>query len=174
MNSSKFLNIYLNLLYELLVYRRSEEYDGETIINNKGELINYISNIVSKMLSEHDVNVEVFQEAIQEIQEYEQVLSNCRMYPCTLPLSDMAYTSYKEIEYESEAYSQFLGLIKKSVFEREYSYVLKYIDIGGLQLASGERALLNFFSWMHFVPYFNYFSNDVVQSLDCGLTCCFF
>lgn len=160
-----FLNIYLNLLYELLVYRRIEEYDGEIIINNKGELINYISNIVSKMLSEHDVNVVVFQEAIQEIQEYEQALSNCRMYPCTLPLSDMAYISYKEIEYESEAYNLFLGLIKKSVFEREYSYVLKYIDIGGLQLASGERALLNFFSWMHFVPYFNYFSNDVVQSL---------
>lgn len=160
-----FVNIYLNLLYELLVYRRIDEYDDEKIINNKEELINYILNTVSEMLSEQDVNAGIFQEAIQEIQEYEQVLNNCRMYPCTLPVSDMAYISYKEIEYESEAYSQFLELIRKSVFEREYSYVLKYIDIGGLRLASGERALLNFFSWMHFVPYFNYFSNDVVQSL---------
>ena len=160
-----FVNIYLNLLYELLVYRRIDEYDDETIINNKGELINYILNVISEMISEHDVNAGIFEEAIKEIQEYEQVLNNCRMYPCTLPVSDMAYISYKEIEYESEAYSQFLGLVKKSVFEREYSYVLKYIEIGGLRLASGERALLNFFSWTHFVPYFNYFSNDVVQSL---------
>ena len=87
------------------------------------------------------------------------------MYPCSLPLSDRAYVSYKEVEYGSEAYDQFLGLIKKSVYERKYSYVLKYIDIGGLRLASGERALLNFFSWIHMVPYFNYISNDVVESM---------
>ena len=62
-------------------------------------------------------------------------------------------------------HNQFLKLIKKSVYERKYSYILKYIDIGGLRFASGERALLNFFSWIHMVPYFNYISNDVVESL---------
>ena len=160
-----FVNIYLNLLYELLVYRRIDEGDGEIKINNKEELKNYILKKISEMQNKCDIKANVFQEAIEEIQEYEKVLKNCRMFPCSLPVSDTAYVSYKEIEYESEAYSQFLGLIKKSVFEREYSYILKYIDIGGLRLASGERALLNFFSWMHFVPYFNYFSNDVVQSL---------
>ena len=47
-----------------------------------------------------------------------------------------------------------MKLIKKSVFERKYSFVLKYIDIQGIELASGERALLNFFSWIYFVPKF--------------------
>lgn len=91
------------------------------------------------------------------------MLNKCGIYLCSLPIS--AYISYKEVNCKSEAYGQFLDLIKKSVFERKYSYVLKYINIGGLHLASGERALLNFFSWIHMVPYFNYISNDIEESL---------
>ena len=106
-----------------------------------------------------------FQEAFQEIQEYELVLKTCRIYDRSLPISDQAYVSYKEITYGTTEYVQFLDLIKKSVFEREHSYVLKYIDISGLELASGERALLNFFSWIHLVPYFNYINNNVEESL---------
>lgn len=165
MKTDIFVAVYINLLYELLVYRKTIESDEEQSINNKEELVNYISNTINELLSQNDSYASIFQEAFQEIQEYESVLTNCRMYPCSLPVSDWAYVSYKEVEYGSEAYDQFLALIKKSVFECEHSYVLKYIDIGGLRLASGERALLNFFSWIHMVPYFNYISNDVVKSL---------
>lgn len=165
MKTDIFVVVYINLLYELLVYGRTTESGGEQSINNKEELINYVSNTINELLSQNDSYAGIFQEAFQEIQEYERVLKNCWMYPCSLPLSDWAYVSYKEVEYGSEAYDQFLGLIKKSVYERKYSYVLKYIDIGGLRLASGERALLNFFSWIHMVPYFNYISNDVVESM---------
>lgn len=165
MKTDIFVVIYINLLYELLVYCRTAEFDGQQSINNKENLVDYISNMINELSSQNDSYASIFQEAMQEIQEYEMVLKKCRMYPCSLPVSDWAYKSYKEIEYGSEAYDQFLELIKKSVFEREHSYVLKYIDIGGLQLASGERALLNFFSWIHLVPYFNYISNDVVESL---------
>ena len=165
MKTDIFVVIYINLLYELFVYRRKTECDGEQAINNKEELVNYITNTINELLRESDSYAGIFQENLQEIQEYERVLANCRIYPCSLPLSDLAYVSYKEVEHGSKAYNQFLELIKKSVYERKYSYVLKYIDIGGLRLASGERALLNFFSWIHMVPYFNYISNDVVESL---------
>ena len=165
MKTDIFVVIYINLLYELFVYRRITECDGKQSINNKEELVKYITNVINELLRQNDSYAGVFQENLQEIQEYERVLANCRMYPCSLPLSDLAYVSYKEVEHGSEAYNQFLELIKKSVYERKYSYVLKYIDIGGLRLASGERALLNFFSWIHMVPYFNYISNDVVESL---------
>lgn len=165
MKTDIFVVIYINLLYELLVYRRITECDGEQSINNKEELVKYITNAINELLRQNDSYAGIFQENLQEIQEYESVLENCRMYPCSLPLSDLAYVSYKEVEHGSEAYNQFLKLIKKSVYERKYSYVLRYIDIGGVRLASGERALLNFFSWIHMVPYFNYISNDVVESL---------
>ena len=165
MKTDIFVVIYINLLYELLVYRRMKKCDGEQSINNKEELVSYITNTINELLRENDSYAGIFQENLQEIQEYEKVLTNCEMYPCTLPLSNITYVSYKEIMHGSKAYKQFLELIWKSVYERKYSYVLKYISIGGLQLASGERALLNFFSWIHMIPFFNYISNDVMESL---------
>lgn len=160
-----FVVAYINLLYELLVYCKKNEDDSEQSINNKEELVKYISDMIAGLLEQNDSYAEIFRDNLKEIQEYDNVLANCRMNPCALPLSDFAYVSYKEIEYKSKEYDRFLELIKKSVYERKHSYVLKYIDIGGLRLASGERALLNFFSWIHMVPYFNYMSNDVEESL---------
>ena len=87
------------------------------------------------------------------------------MFPNSLPVSDSAYVAYKEIEYGSSSYHEILNLIRKSALERKYSFVLKYIDIGGLKLASGERALLNFFSWLYIVPYFKCIDSSLQTSL---------
>ena len=87
------------------------------------------------------------------------------MHPNSLPFSDSAYVAYKEIEYESSSYYGILNLVRKSAFERKFSFVLKYIDIGGLKLASGERALLNFFSWLYIVPYFRCIDTSLETSL---------
>ena len=47
------------------------------------------------ILSERkDENAEFFNEALNEIQEYEQCLSLCRMHPNSLPVSDSAYVAY--------------------------------------------------------------------------------
>lgn len=160
-----FVVLYINLLYELIVYCGIDEYDGKQAIENKEQLADYVSGIIDELSNKGDAYAEFFKKALNEIEKYEEVLNSCEMFPCSLPVSDMAYKSCKQVTYGSEEYNRFLGLIKESVFEREYSYVLKYIDIGGLQLASGERALLNFFSWMHLVPYYNFISNDVKKSL---------
>ena len=160
-----FFVIYINLLYELIAYSNIEKYDSEQKINSKKELKEYIIKIVNELQNKEDGHAKRFQEAMREIQEYEDVLNKCSMYACSLPISDMAYISYKEVKYGSKEYEQFLTLIKKSVFEMKHSFVLKYIDIGGLDLASGERALLNFFSWMHLIPHFNYLTNNVNEEL---------
>lgn len=160
-----FFVIYINLLYELIAYSNIEKYDGEQKINSKKELKEYIIKIINKLQNKKDGHAKRFQEAMREIQEYEDVLNKCSMYECSLPVSDMAYISYKEVKYGRKEYEQFLTLIKKSVFERKHSFILKYIDIGGLDFASGERALLNFFSWMHLIPHFNYLTNNVNEEL---------
>ena len=102
----------------------------------------------------------------KEIQEYEKVLEKVEVVGNTLPPSDFGYEICGQLKYkdknkeeesdadEIDTYQNFIKLIKKSVFERKYSFVLKYIDIQGIELASGERALLNFFSWIYFVPKF--------------------
>lgn len=160
-----FIVIYINFLYELLMYCPENEFNDKTSIHNKEDLVKHIDQKIQVLTQKKDRYSSFFQEAFQEIQEYELVLKTCRIYDRSLPISDQAYVSYKEITYGTTEYVQFLDLIKKSVFEREHSYVLKYIDISGLELASGERALLNFFSWIHLVPYFNYINNNVEESL---------
>ena len=82
MKTDIFVVIYINLLYELLVYRRTTECDGKQSINNKEDLVKYITNAINELLKQNDSYASIFQENLQEIQEYERVLANCRMYPC--------------------------------------------------------------------------------------------
>lgn len=160
-----FCVLYINLLFELITFCRFDAYEGESNIDNKEKLLDYIKGFIEHLTESKSEYAQYFAEAFEEISEYEQCMNDCKMVQCPLPLSDWAYISRKEIEYNSQAYDTFLKLIKKSFFERRYTFVLKYIDIGGLLLSSGERALLNFFSWMHLVPVFNEISNDVTESL---------
>ena len=159
-----FCSLYINLLFEMHTYVPDFEIDDKDI-RNKQELLKYLQQSVSKLAKGKDKNAELFNEALNEIQEYEQCLAQCRMLPNSLSVSVSEYTPYREIEYGSSSYYEILNLVRKSALERKYSFVLKYIDIGGLKLASGERALLNFFSWLYIVPYFK----CIDTSLETGL-----
>ena len=50
------------------------------------------------------------------------------------------------------------------MFNNKSSFVLKYINIEGLDLSSGERAMLNFFSWIHMISYYNKIGTNVKES----------
>ncbi len=160
-----FCSLYINLLFELHTYAQIVETDEGKDIRNKQVLLDYLRQSVGILMERKDQNAELFYEALNEIQEYEQCLAPCRMLPNSLSVSVSKYTAYKEIEYGSSSYYEILNLVRKSALERKYSFVLKYIDIGGLKLASGERALLNFFSWLYIVPYFK----CIDTSLETGL-----
>ena len=160
-----FCSMYINLLFELHTYAQIVETDEGKDIRNKQVLLDYLRQSVGILMERKDQNAELFYEALNEIQEYEQCLAPCRMLPNSLSVSVSQYTAYKEIEYGSSSYYEILNLVRKSALERKYSFVLKYIDIGGLKLASGERALLNFFSWLYIVPYFK----CIDTSLETGL-----
>lgn len=157
-----FVVIYTNLVMELLIYKRREIEDVK--INNREELVDYVSSMIRELIDQKDRCAADFQEAFEEIQEYAEILDSCKRYSSSLPISNLAYVSYPEIEYRSETCGKFVKLIKKSIFKEKPSYVLRYIDIGGLQLASGERALLNMFSWMYFIPKFKHISDNVEES----------
>lgn len=159
-----FCTLYINLLFELIVYMCGNNCYG-VVIHGKKDLVEYTKSRIESLPSDKENYKQYFQDAFDEICKYEQCLKACNMEQCLLPPSDLGYISRKEIEYGSSAYDEFMGLIRKSAFESEYSFVLKYINIGGLTLASGERALLNFFSWMYLVPFFKKISNNVGASL---------
>lgn len=129
------IDLYINVLHELILCL--EKNQGINSIRNKGELIKTIEDLLAEVKKIGSSAYEVLLEAYEEIQEYDKILGRTG-----------------EIISTTDTYQNFMKLIKKSVFERKYSFVLKYIDIQGIELASGERALLNFFSWIYFVPKF--------------------
>ena len=160
-----FIVLYFNLLYELIVYKRMEAVNDEVSIADKNGLIDYIDILLKNLEMDEDEYAYYFIEAYEEICEFEELMSQCEQEICLLPVSDMGYLKRLILKYNTDLYIKFEKLIMKSVFSRKYSFIVKYIEIGGLELASGERALINFFSWIHFVQSFKEISNDVTYSL---------
>jgi predicted ATP-binding protein involved in virulence/cell division protein ZapA (FtsZ GTPase activity inhibitor) len=158
-----FVLAYINLLYELIAYRRNiVDINKDTIIRNKEDLENCIKNIIETKL---DSGKEYFKNALNEISEYEKILQICPDNQSLLPESDLAFTLYKQVNTYDDEYENLLKLVYKSAFDNGYSFVLRYMNIGGIRLASGERALLNFFSWLHVLPFFHKLDNSIEDSL---------
>lgn len=152
---------YFNLLYEIIVYRINNDFQNIGFIASKSDLklaLEYIFRNNSKIQL-------LFGDALNEIKEFEDCLQECPQTECLLPIRDMAFDSQIEIKYGSDAYTNFLNLIEKYTIQKRHSFILKYIHIDGLHFSSGERALLNFFSWMYLVPFFKYISDDVQMSI---------
>lgn len=151
------LNLYENLLFELITYKGIKNIG---VFGSKQEMIEYIESSVKSIK-----DTLYFKNAYNEIKSYENCLNNCIQSPCLLPKDDLAYVFNKIIKPKSIEFSEFLDLVEDSFLNSESSFILKYIDIGGLDFSSGERALLNFFSWMHILPYFNKIQTEIEKSL---------
>lgn len=152
------LRLYENLVFELITYKGINEKDIG-IFDSKQEMIEFIESNVKSIN-----NTLYFKNAYNEIKAYEKCLNNCMQYPCLLPRDDSGYVFNKIIKPKSRELSEFLDLVEDAFLNSESSFVLKYIDIGGLDFSSGERALLNFFSWMHMLPYFNKIQTEIEES----------
>lgn len=153
------LRLYENLVFELITYKGINEKDIG-IFDSKQEMIEFIESSVKSIN-----DTLYFKNAYNEIKAYEKCLNNNMQYHCLLPRDDLAYVINKIIKPKSKELTEFLNLVENSFLKNECSFVLKYIDIGGLDFSSGERALLNFFSWMHILPYFNKIQTEIEKSL---------
>ena len=138
------VNLYVNLLYEILVVLKITSNNQNFSVKNEEEL----RELIQKLLKDIPIS-EVknrLKDSFNEINLYKDLLKNAEKRIDVFP--------YYRVE-NNAVYKEFMELIKKSLFELEDSFILKYINISGINLASGERALLNFFSWLYFVPVFN-------------------
>ncbi len=152
---------YYNLLYEIVVYKRGNGFSDVGVIHSKDDL----KSTIEFILRNDDSVWSLFGDAFNEIKEFDECLWDCPQTECLLPVNDAGYDSKIEVIYGSDSYQKFLKLVEKYAIHQKHSFILKYICIGGLQFSSGERALLNFFSWLHLVPFFKYISDDVQESL---------
>lgn len=157
------INLYFNLILELIIYNNILDDELEISLNNFGNkdkkekiyiLRKLIKNEIKKIHSKDNIK-EYFIEANNEIKVIEEILTESISMKQTLPKKDIAYCCSKIIEKSNKKlYGKFLDFIS-DCFNKENSFILKYISIGNLQISSGERACLNIFSWIHLMPQFS-------------------
>lgn len=140
------VNLYINLLYEVLAALNITSNNENFSVKDEEEL----QKLIQKLLKDIPGSAEKKRliDSLKEIDRYKNILKSAEKRNGILP--------YYRIENKKDiVYKEFMKLIKDSVFQQEDSFILKYINISGINLASGERALLNFFSWLYFAPVFN-------------------
>lgn len=142
---------YINLL-EFMFQTRIEVVWSETKIDTLDKLRNIVKNNINKI---KNLKLKTyFLEALTEIQKYINILLLSKRYDGeefdylrhNLKRTDII------LEYGTNQYKKFLEAICESIFSNGKSFVIKCIDIKGIELSSGERALLNLFSWLNFLP----------------------
>ena len=147
------MTINLNLLFEcvLTLDLPLKVYEHKNTISKIQDLI---TNIIETQ--NNDRIGKYFKAGINEVKFFDELKVNAMVYKNTVPIEDLAYKTdlILDIKLSEEAYIKFLKFIKTR-YEEDYSFILKYIEIGNLQMSSGERAFQNFFSWLNLVPEFN-------------------
>lgn len=155
---------YLNLLEFMLQTRIEIVWNG-----NKIETLDELKNIVETNINaiQNSEWKAYFYSAFDEIQKYISIFlySEKRIEE----VFDYHQPNLKRVDiilkYGTEHYKKFLNIVCDSIFSNGESFVIKCIDIKGLELSSGERALSNLFSWIHFLPKYKKIKNGENGSL---------
>lgn len=95
-----------------------------------------------------------YQNGLEEAKALYQILCDCPQHDNYLPPSDLGYVKTIAVEPNTEPYYRFCEAIDKFA-QAKSSVVLKYTSISGLTYSSGERALLNLFSWLRLPPLYD-------------------
>lgn len=116
---------------------------------------------------EHDEPVTAYyQKGLKEAKALYEILRDCPRPENYLPPTDLAYVKTISVEPGTDSYDRFCEAVDQFAQEK-FSVVLKYISISGLTYSSGERALLNLFSWLRLPPLYDKFlSADSISLRD--------
>ena len=111
--------------------------------------------------------VEYYENAIKEVEDFEQIVYSSEYTESMYPKGDMAYKKDIVIKYGEEGDDKYEKIIQyiDELTKAKCSFVLKYIHIDNLNMSSGERAYLNLFSWINLVTFFNQIMQVKIESL---------
>lgn len=136
--------IYLNFLFELLlcIDDKSEMLEN-FFIKNKNDLCDCIKNILDKFLLNSDIK-QYYINGFNEICEFDKLVENMNLFPSDI---SQKYVLIDLCNDNSKKLLEFLYALQS----KSDSYILKYLNVTSENLASGERALLNFYSHIFLV-----------------------
>ena len=114
----------------------------------------------------NDVVHEYYTKAKKDIEIFDSFISSMTVIDNNLPSNDLAYKQQLKISYDKkpDKYIEFLRMISE-MFDKK-SFVLKYLLITNLSFSSGERAYLNFFSWLNLLPDLHKIDENVPNNLE--------
>lgn len=136
------VQLYDNLLFEYVVrhYNDLESIEKPVPFKNIKEIKRFLSYVDDDYIIE----------SLKEVETLESILeSDGTIYNDNgLPYEDAAYTSSYIIEDGTDEYQRFLDFITSIIHKKSSSFIIRYLRISGLTFSSGERVLLNFFTWI--------------------------
>ena len=116
---------------------------------------NILPNLINLLNNPSDSRIYAYYEsAFNELEEYSEIIGN----NSKITISKNHKTGNKFLE--------FINNLAKNDDEKPQSFILRYLDIDGLTMSSGERALLNFFSWINLIPFFGKLCPKLINSTE--------
>ena len=123
---------------------------------------------VERWIDEHrdEMNRDAYiTEGLAEISELKELLDLSAERETPLPESDLAYRNETVFNRsDRETYKRFLSYIGR-LFQKEESFVLRYIEVSCPGMSSGERAFQNLFSWLSLIPVFHQISEMIFDRI---------
>lgn len=119
-----------------------------------------------KIKNEIELEYRYFKNAEEEISKLQKITKDLYKSDNNFPQKDLAFQSWLECSYEHnhEEYLAFLDYIY-TLKKGDTSFVLKYLNIDFDNMSSGERAYLNFFSWLNSMDFFNEINPNAPKGL---------
>lgn len=110
--------------------------------------------------------IDYYEEAIQDIIDLNKKICNIKLKDNYLPEKDLAYKKDLFISHKTNPiiFESVLNTIT-CLFNKK-SFIMKYIEISNLKFSSGERAYLNFFSWLNLLPQLNKLDSNITGELS--------
>ncbi|HEY5556631.1 AAA family ATPase, partial [Acetobacterium sp.] len=155
----------INLLFELRCCGVIS--DGEIDLLKKKNQIKELKKVINfNILNYNDEYLKsYYKKAMKEIEEFEDVLSATSCIGDNLGIIKLPCDSHTGLNEDGSEKSW----IKVYEYIEKYTnsgsfFVLKYLNVDIEDMSSGERAILNFFSWLNMIPFF-----DLIKGLKNGV-----
>jgi hypothetical protein len=150
------LQLILNLIFELRCCGFMSENDIETLMGINE--IDKIKTTIKKFVEKYEKKIlkAYYKSAIDEIEELEIILKECSCVADNLGYIKFDCNPKNDFEEDKleKPWIKIYEYIENYTRAKRF-FVLKYLNITIEHMSSGERALLNFFSWLHIVPFFD-------------------
>ena len=164
-NVKKFYNIlYVNLLFEIIICFPYESEQIKAKIIKIQQRRRTIRTVIKDLLDNYKSNIAYnkFQRNYHQIEKFYKLTKTISVLKA--PYDSFFYDEYVEMDLKNDKAEPLLRFLYNNIFlhsqlgdktKRENGFLIRYLKLSGLTFSSGERTMLNLYSWVHMIPLMN-------------------